>query len=240
VNHPLLTKVDEIRAGAPAARRAILDLILEDPDRVLEESFEQLAERAGSSVPTVMRTCRDLGYAGLREFKLALAQELALGGSPLHRRVNIADAADEVVPKVARSAAASVAGVRNQLDMATLADAVAAIAAAPHIDVYGAGNTSWFMAADLQARLFRAVQANDLAEAKRLNDRINPMARVFYADPAVDMHNRMKEALVLLGKLPRAVVRPPLVKIESAEIERIRLALIEAGLLGAAERRSAA
>jgi 4-hydroxy-tetrahydrodipicolinate synthase len=94
--------------------------------------------------------------------------------------------------------------------------------------------------ADLQARLFRAVQGNDLAEAKRLNDRINPMARVFYADPAVDMHNRMKEALVLLGKLPRAVVRPPLVKIEAAEIERIRLALIEAGLLGASERRDAA
>jgi 4-hydroxy-tetrahydrodipicolinate synthase len=93
---------------------------------------------------------------------------------------------------------------------------------------------------DLQARLFRAVQGNDLAEARRLNDRINPMARVFYADPAVDMHNRMKEALVLLGKLPRAVVRPPLVKIEAAEIERIRLALIEAGLLGASERRNAA
>src|SRR6266436_4130469 len=72
--------------------------------------------------------------------------------------------------------------------------------------------------ADLQARLFRAVQGNDLAEAKRLNDRIEPLMRVFYADPFVDMHNRMKEALVLLGKLPRAVVRPPLVKIERAEI----------------------
>jgi 4-hydroxy-tetrahydrodipicolinate synthase len=93
---------------------------------------------------------------------------------------------------------------------------------------------------DLQARLFRAVRANDLAEAKRINDRIYPMARVFYADPAVDMHNRMKEALVLLGRLPRAVVRPPLVKIASDEIERIRLALIEAGLLGADERRNAA
>jgi 4-hydroxy-tetrahydrodipicolinate synthase len=94
--------------------------------------------------------------------------------------------------------------------------------------------------ADLQARLFRAVQGNDLVEAKRVNDRIDPMARVFYADPAVDMHNRMKEALVLLGKLPRAVVRPPLIKIEAAEIERIRRALIEAGLLGASERRDAA
>ena len=75
------------------------------------------------------------------------------------------------------------------------------------------------------------MQGNDLEEAKRLNERIMPTARAFYADPFVDMHNRMKEALVLLGKLPRAVVRPPLVKIESAEIARIREALIEAGLL---------
>jgi 4-hydroxy-tetrahydrodipicolinate synthase len=94
--------------------------------------------------------------------------------------------------------------------------------------------------ADLQARLFRAIKGSDLAEAKRINDRIDPMARVFYADPAVDMHNRMKEALVLLGKLPRAVMRPPLVKLEAAEIARIRQALIEAGLLGAADRRDAA
>ena len=86
--------------------------------------------------------------------------------------------------------------------------------------------------ADLQARLYRAVKANDLAEARRLNDQIYPMARVFYADPFIDMHNRMKEALVLLGKLPRAVVRPPLVKITEAEIARIKDALIEAGLLG--------
>ena len=85
--------------------------------------------------------------------------------------------------------------------------------------------------ADLQAQLFRAIQAKDLAAAQRVHDRIYPTAEVFYADPPTDMHNRMKEALVLLGKLPRAVVRPPLVKIPAAEIERIRQALIAAGLL---------
>jgi 4-hydroxy-tetrahydrodipicolinate synthase len=94
--------------------------------------------------------------------------------------------------------------------------------------------------ADLQARLFLAVQGGDLEEAKRLNERIQPTARVFYTDPFVDMHNRMKEALVLLGKLPRAVVRPPLVKIERAEIARIREALIEAGLLDKNAARDAA
>jgi 4-hydroxy-tetrahydrodipicolinate synthase len=93
---------------------------------------------------------------------------------------------------------------------------------------------------DLQADLFKAVQRDDLAEAKRLNDRIGPLARVFYADPWADMHNRMKEALVLLGRLPRAVVRPPLVKLSRAEVERIRAALVEAGLLGARAGRDAA
>jgi 4-hydroxy-tetrahydrodipicolinate synthase len=94
--------------------------------------------------------------------------------------------------------------------------------------------------ADLQAQLFRAVQGNDLATAKHLNDRIYPTASVFYAEPWADMHNRMKEALVLLGRLPRAVVRPPLVKLSRAEIGRIRDALVEAGLLGAKTSRDAA
>jgi 4-hydroxy-tetrahydrodipicolinate synthase len=44
------------------------------------------------------------------------------------------------------------------------------------------------------------------------------------------MHNRMKEALVLLGRLPRAVVRPPLVKLPAAEIRRLEQALAEARL----------
>jgi 4-hydroxy-tetrahydrodipicolinate synthase len=93
---------------------------------------------------------------------------------------------------------------------------------------------------DLQAELFRAVAANDLAAAKRLNDRIYPLARVFYGDPWADMHNRMKEALVLLDRLSRAVVRPPLVKLGRAEVERIRVALMEAGLLGSKASRDAA
>jgi 4-hydroxy-tetrahydrodipicolinate synthase len=94
--------------------------------------------------------------------------------------------------------------------------------------------------ADLQVELFRAVQAGDLSAARRLNDRIHPLASVFYSEPWSDMHNRMKEALVLLGRLPRAVVRPPLVKLGDAEIARIRAALAQSGLLSAKAGRDAA
>jgi 4-hydroxy-tetrahydrodipicolinate synthase len=85
--------------------------------------------------------------------------------------------------------------------------------------------------ANLQAQLFEAVQSKDLARAQSIHNRIYHTAEVFYADPFVDMHNRMKEALVLLGKIPRAVVRPPLTKISEPEIQRIKQALIAAGLM---------
>src|SRR5258708_21672560 len=63
--------------------------------------------------------------------------------------------------------------------------------------------------ADLQVALFEAVRANDLARARTINDRIYPMAQAFYAPPFLDMHNRLKEVLALLGRLPPAVGRPP-------------------------------
>jgi 4-hydroxy-tetrahydrodipicolinate synthase len=86
------------------------------------------------------------------------------------------------------------------------------------------------VAADLQAALFAAVQAGDLVEANRLNERLAPLVAVFYAPPFVDMHNRMKEALAILGRIPAAHVRPPLTPVSEDERHRIRLALREAGL----------
>lgn len=151
----VLAKIAEAIASAPTSRRNVLALILQDPQRVLDESFEQLAQRAGSSVPTIMRTCRDLGYHGLREFKLALAQELAVSGSPLHRRVQLHDGAEEVISKVIKGAATAVNGVQAQLSVAAVEAAADAIVRASRVDCYSVGVTSSFMASDMQARLFR-------------------------------------------------------------------------------------
>jgi 4-hydroxy-tetrahydrodipicolinate synthase len=84
--------------------------------------------------------------------------------------------------------------------------------------------------ADLHVALWRAVRAGDLGAARALNERIRALSEVFYADPWVDMHNRMKEAMVILGRMRCAAVRPPLVKLDPAEIERIRAALKRAGV----------
>ncbi len=79
--------------------------------------------------------------------------------------------------------------------------------------------------ADMQVALFEAVQAKDLALAQRINDHMYPIAQALYAQPFVDMHNRMKECLALLGRIEKAVVRPPLVKLSAGEIAGLKRAL---------------
>jgi 4-hydroxy-tetrahydrodipicolinate synthase len=84
--------------------------------------------------------------------------------------------------------------------------------------------------ANLQVALFEAVQVGDLQRAQAINDRIYPCTRAFYDPPLVDMHNRMKHALVYLGRLPAAHVRPPLMTLEADEIGKIQRCMDQAGL----------
>ena len=79
--------------------------------------------------------------------------------------------------------------------------------------------------ASLQVDMFRAVQSKDLETAQKINDQIFPLVQAFYAPPFLDMHNRMKEVLVLTGKMEEAIVRPPLMKLGSTEIDRLKKAL---------------
>jgi 4-hydroxy-tetrahydrodipicolinate synthase len=81
-----------------------------------------------------------------------------------------------------------------------------------------------------QAELFAAVQAKDLDRAQAINDRLYPLVSALYADPFVNMHNRMKRCLHLLGRIPHYAVRPPLVPVNAAETDRLRKALRQAGL----------
>jgi 4-hydroxy-tetrahydrodipicolinate synthase len=84
--------------------------------------------------------------------------------------------------------------------------------------------------ADLHVEIFDAVKRGDLAVARRVSDRIYPLVEVFYAEPFLDMHNRMKEALTILGRIDEAHMRLPLRRISDAEREKIRRVVAEARL----------
>jgi 4-hydroxy-tetrahydrodipicolinate synthase len=79
--------------------------------------------------------------------------------------------------------------------------------------------------AHLQVQLYRAVKDKDLDKAQKVNDQIFPLAQAFYSPPFLDMHNRMKEVLVLTGKMDEAFVRPPLMKLSAKEIDHLKQAV---------------
>jgi 4-hydroxy-tetrahydrodipicolinate synthase len=86
------------------------------------------------------------------------------------------------------------------------------------------------LVADLHVALWRAVQEGDHAAAGEVWDRIYPVGEAVYCDPFLDGHNRMKEALALLGRIDEAHVRPPLQRMPDHERERIAAAVERAGL----------
>ena len=84
--------------------------------------------------------------------------------------------------------------------------------------------------ADLHVEMFEAVNRGDLEGARNVAARAYPVVQATYAEPFLDGHNRMKEALAILGRIDEAHVRPPLRRIPDAEREMIRRVVTEAGL----------
>jgi 4-hydroxy-tetrahydrodipicolinate synthase len=91
------------------------------------------------------------------------------------------------------------------------------------------------VAPEILAEMHEASARGDFAAARRANDRLRPLVRVFYRRPALDMHNRMKTALHLMGLLPNPAPRAPLLPITAEERAEIREALVASGLLSGTE-----
>ncbi len=150
----LLARMQAAATRLPRAQQQVLRVMLQDPRQALRWNVDALAEKAGVSMPTIGRLARSLGFAHLRDFKLALAQDLARQ-APVHRSVRPEDSSEEMVHKVVAGAAAAVQDLEAQLKGPLLDQAAALLAEADRIDCFSVGATSAFMASDLQARLFR-------------------------------------------------------------------------------------
>lgn len=88
------------------------------------------------------------------------------------------------------------------------------------------------VAPELCADFFAAASKGDWAEARRLHDRIYPLAVAIYRTPPGGRATaRLKACLVLLGRLTSAHVRPPQPPVSKLELSSLQTALAEALLL---------
>lgn len=84
---------------------------------------------------------------------------------------------------------------------------------------------------EIVVEMFDGVRSGDIQRARNAHQRQEELARLLFAPPMLKMVPRMKEALVLLGRLPRADVRPPLPRLGPEERAALRQAIIRAKLL---------
>ena len=149
--------LERIRAGmdslSPAERR-VASLVLEQPRTVLNDPVAEIAAKAEVSQPTVIRFCRSLGMQGLSDFKLKLASGLTAAVPVRHSQVRIGDPGAELVAKIFNNTSSAIMKLRDQLDGAAIERAIALLAAARRIELYGVGNSS-VAALDGQHKFFR-------------------------------------------------------------------------------------
>jgi 4-hydroxy-tetrahydrodipicolinate synthase len=84
-----------------------------------------------------------------------------------------------------------------------------------------------------QVHLIRLAHEHRYVDAAPLAKRVQRLADVVFAPPVANYRVRLKEALVMLGVIPNATVREPLLPIGVDERRALRRHLEEAGLLKA-------
>ena len=87
------------------------------------------------------------------------------------------------------------------------------------------------IATDLQIEMIKEAKNGNYEEAYKLAEKIQPLADTIFMAPVRNYRARLKEALVMIGILKKAYVRPPLTPISNAEHKAVRKALEKAGLL---------
>ncbi|MDX1654243.1 MAG: transcriptional regulator HexR [Candidatus Competibacteraceae bacterium] len=150
----MLNTIQASRGELRKSERKVADLVLEQPDGVINASIATLAQRAGVSEPTVIRFCRALGCTGFQDFKLRLAQSLASGVPYLHSDVQPGERAPALVQKLFDRSIVALLQVRDHLDGASVERAVEILSGARKIEFYGHG-ASGIVALDAQHKFFR-------------------------------------------------------------------------------------
>lgn len=96
----MLATIDQLRERLSPAERRVAEWVLAHPREALSSTLAELAVKAGTSEPTVVRFCRRTGARGFSDLKLRLAETLSRPTSYLHRDVAPGDSVADAVMKV--------------------------------------------------------------------------------------------------------------------------------------------
>ncbi|UES60005.1 SIS domain-containing protein (plasmid) [Roseibium aggregatum] len=128
----------EAALDLPNALARVAQYILENPGKVVHQSLAELSTACQSGQATIFRLCRELGYKGFTDFKVALATEIGQRNAEQTRSRNLAaDSFDETVALICRS----VTNTRDLIPPQVLTAAAQRLIQADRTVIYGSGES---------------------------------------------------------------------------------------------------
>lgn len=143
-----------------ASETAIAKAILKDPQRTLKMNITQLATHSKTSVSSVVRFSKALGFSGYPEFKMALVGDLSWKSAKeidtflLDGGIVPSDGLKEIINKITYSDARAIESTAHQIDLQTFEKVIRLLENAKTIGLFGLVS-SGFVAMDFQIKLNR-------------------------------------------------------------------------------------
>lgn len=134
-----LQVISDATGSLSKSEQRVADYVLSAPDAIVHSTLAKVADAASVSEPTVIRFCSSLGFSGFQEFRLRMAQFLALGVPATHSAVNDDDPLPVITSKIFDHTIASLDHTRNTLHVTAIEAAVERIEAAERLHFYGFG-----------------------------------------------------------------------------------------------------
>lgn len=127
-----------------ASENRIADYVLNAPESVLSGSVRELAQNNGVSEATVVRFLHHIGYAGLKDFKIAISEERVLdrGRIPDDFALRPSDTMHDIKCKVFSGCMEALGDTLDLLDDAEFEKAVDVLARASYIEIFGIGGAA--------------------------------------------------------------------------------------------------
>ncbi len=149
-DHDVIEAIKERMAQLRKSERKVAEVVLADPDAVMNGTVATLARAAGVSDPTVIRFCEAIGCDGFQDFRIALARGRAFA-MHAHSVISAGDGPGEVIGKIFQYTLASLDRARRKLNPAEVEKAIEILANARKIDFFGFG-ASAIVALDAQQK----------------------------------------------------------------------------------------
>lgn len=139
-----------------AQEQKVADYVLENLNAISSMTIGELADKCGVSKPTVVRFCRSIGCEGYRDFKLLLAQNVAVSAQYLFGEADDqSNSGNSTLDQVLGAVFATLNAMRGQVDVEKLELAKAGILGKRQILFAGIGGGSSTIAHEASNRFFR-------------------------------------------------------------------------------------